>query len=171
MFAVISSCAIFRILADAGDFKYVQKLGLLILLAMAACGEKLCSIINPFGVKRDWIVVGAAGNVVALRAMNTGMRQIGLSCKLSGPLAIASICAINFKLAIMVNFALTLCQSLWSTSSSPESTICYQTYIPKSAILLGLEPGSRIDIEPAADKEKMKKRKRCAARSYLFTPA
>lgn len=52
---VAASCAIFYILAIGLPRANGGKIGLLVLLALLACVEKLCAIMNLVSVERDWV--------------------------------------------------------------------------------------------------------------------
>ncbi|KAM7183588.1 Ferroporti-1 [Rhypophila sp. PSN 637] len=71
------------------------------LAVMAACIEKLASIVNLVSVERDWVVVIAGENDHARREMNAKMRRIDLLCKLLGPLAISMIAIISTPYAFI----------------------------------------------------------------------
>ncbi|GAB7363872.1 hypothetical protein MBLNU230_g4436t1 [Neophaeotheca triangularis] len=91
--AVASSCSLLFLLLQRGDSKgdRITSLGLLALLSVLACIEKLGSIMNTVSVERDWVVLVAHGNDDRLRTLNSQMRRIDLFCKLVGPLAISVI--------------------------------------------------------------------------------
>ncbi|EGD93606.1 hypothetical protein TESG_01148 [Trichophyton tonsurans CBS 112818] len=82
---------------------------LLATLALLACVEKLCSIMNMISVERDWVVVVAGEDHSALTTMNARMRRIDLICKLFGPLFIAFIDGISTETAILVNLGMNTC--------------------------------------------------------------
>ncbi|KAK1146231.1 hypothetical protein N8T08_003321 [Aspergillus melleus] len=105
---VAASCAVFWILAR-GDLNLRALMPwLLTLLALLACVEKLCSVLNMVSVEKDWVVVVAEGNDLALRALNSQMRRIDLICKLVGPLIIGLVDGLSTELAIIVNFTMNM---------------------------------------------------------------
>ena len=53
--AVAASCVAFYILAQGQTLGSDGKNGLLVLLAVLACVEKLCSIMNSVSVEKDWV--------------------------------------------------------------------------------------------------------------------
>ena len=53
--AVAGSCVIFYVLAIRPKIPRGSKEGLLALLAMFGCVEKLCAIMNLVSVERDWV--------------------------------------------------------------------------------------------------------------------
>jgi iron-regulated transporter 1 len=52
---VTGSCVLFYIFAIGLPIAHVVKIGLLALLALLACVEKLCAIMNLVSVERDWV--------------------------------------------------------------------------------------------------------------------
>ncbi|KAF5011840.1 hypothetical protein FDECE_2072 [Fusarium decemcellulare] len=98
---VAASCAIFYVLAVNIPLNYSQRTGMLALVSVFACIEKLCSIMNLVSV-----VVIAEKDPEALAIINAQMRRIDLLCKLLGPLFIALIDGYSSELAIIVNFAM-----------------------------------------------------------------
>lgn len=52
---VAASCAIFWLLAATGVVSSVSKTWSLVPLALLACVEKLCSVLNVISVERDWV--------------------------------------------------------------------------------------------------------------------
>jgi solute carrier family 40 (iron-regulated transporter), member 1 len=52
---VVGSCVIFYILAISLPLSRGWEIGLLVLLALLACVEKLCAIMNLVSVERDWV--------------------------------------------------------------------------------------------------------------------
>jgi iron-regulated transporter 1 len=52
---VVGSCVIFYILAISLPLSPGWEIGLLVLLALLACVEKLCAIMNLVSVERDWV--------------------------------------------------------------------------------------------------------------------
>ncbi|GAW16352.1 hypothetical protein ANO14919_057780 [Xylariales sp. No.14919] len=106
--AVAVSCVIFYILAIELPLGRGGKVGMLVLLSLLACIEKLCSIMNLVSVENDWVVVIAEKDQAALMVMNAQMRRIDLLCKLLGPLFIALIDGFSTKAAITVNFLMNV---------------------------------------------------------------
>ncbi|KAM7214065.1 Ferroporti-1 [Rhypophila decipiens] len=111
--AVIFSCACFLIMhtknqvLSTGPEDLHQ--GVIFGLAvMAACIEKLASIMNLVSVERDWVVVIAGENDHARREMNAKMRRIDLLCKLLGPLAISMIAIISTPVAIWATLSMNI---------------------------------------------------------------
>ncbi|KAK3681657.1 Ferroporti-1 [Podospora appendiculata] len=107
-FAVAASCVIFYVLAKGLPFGEAAKMGMLVLLSILACVEKLTSIMNLVSVEKDWVVVMAENDQEALRVLNAQMRRIDLLCKLFGPLFIALIAGVSTEVAIVVNFAMNV---------------------------------------------------------------
>ncbi|CAG7922283.1 unnamed protein product [Penicillium olsonii] len=107
--AVATSCAIFFFLKVEVQMARGLQYSLLATLALLACMEKLCSIMNMVSVERDWVVVVAGDDHQRLKAMNAQMRRIDLICKLLGPLFIAFMDTISTKIAILVNLAMNVC--------------------------------------------------------------
>ncbi|KAH0495728.1 hypothetical protein TgHK011_009259 [Trichoderma gracile] len=105
---VAASCAIFYALAAEVQLDSGVRAGLLAVVTVLACVEKLCSILNMVSVEKDWVVVVSQRDPAALRAMNAQMRRIDLLCKLFGPLFIATMDAQSSKMAIIVNFAMNV---------------------------------------------------------------
>ena len=52
---VAASCLIFYALAIGFPLDHGAKISLLVLLALLACVEKLCAIMNLVSVERDWV--------------------------------------------------------------------------------------------------------------------
>lgn len=52
---VAGSCVAFYILAARVPLARSVETGLLVLLALLACVEKLCAIMNLVAVERDWV--------------------------------------------------------------------------------------------------------------------
>ncbi|KFY28471.1 hypothetical protein V491_00447 [Pseudogymnoascus sp. VKM F-3775] len=102
---VAGSCVAFYILAIGLPRAHGVETGLLVLLAVLACVEKLCSIMNLVSVERDWVVVVAGDDQAALRVINAQMRRIDLICKLIGPLFISLI---STKAAILINLGMNV---------------------------------------------------------------
>ncbi|KFY44719.1 hypothetical protein V494_01355 [Pseudogymnoascus sp. VKM F-4513 (FW-928)] len=105
---VAGSCIGFYILAIGLPLAHGAETGLLVLLAMLACVEKLSSIMNMVAVERDWVVVAAGEDQVTLRVINAQMRRIDLTCKLIGPLFIALINGMSTEAAILVNLGMNV---------------------------------------------------------------
>ncbi|KZL70881.1 iron-regulated transporter [Colletotrichum tofieldiae] len=106
--AVSASCVVLYILFRGLPHGDYSRLGLLALLSMLACAEKLYSIINMVSVEKDWVVILAKGNTEALATLNAQMRRIDLCCKLLAPLFISLIDGISTEVAIIVNFAMNI---------------------------------------------------------------
>jgi iron-regulated transporter 1 len=53
--AVAGSCVLFYVLAIIPKMSRGSKVGLLALLAIFACVEKLCAIMNLVSIERDWV--------------------------------------------------------------------------------------------------------------------
>nr|ODN98551.1 hypothetical protein L204_02514 [Cryptococcus depauperatus CBS 7855] len=106
---VAASCVIFYLLAIGFPMKRVANTGLLAVLTLLACVEKLCAVLNLISVEKDWVVVIAGEDSGCLRTMNAQMRRIDLVCKLIGPLFIALIDGISTKAAILVNLGMNVC--------------------------------------------------------------
>ncbi|KAI9150126.1 Solute carrier family 40 member 1 [Paramyrothecium foliicola] len=104
--ATAVSCGIFYALSKKLSLGAAGKQGMLALLIVLACVEKLCSIMNLVAVEKDWVVVVSENDEEALRVLNSQMRRIDIACKLLGPLFIALIDGWSTQLAIIVNFAM-----------------------------------------------------------------
>ena len=65
--AVAVSCVVFYILTKTQDLPQVLRIGLLVVLIVMACVEKLAAMMNLVSVERDWVVVVANDDLVALR--------------------------------------------------------------------------------------------------------
>ncbi|TKX22333.1 ferroportin1-like protein [Elsinoe australis] len=63
---------------------------------------------NTIAIERDWVVVIAGSATETLRAMNSTMRRIDLTCKLFGPLMIAFVHGWSARLGILMTFATAL---------------------------------------------------------------
>ena len=99
--AVILSCLGFWALSTGiSGFSSLRPL-LIALLAVLACVEKLCSIMNLIAIERDWVVIVAENSHYELEVLNSQMRRIDLICKLVGPLAIALVDAYSTIVAII----------------------------------------------------------------------
>ncbi|KAI5865673.1 Ferroporti-1 [Durotheca rogersii] len=105
---VAVSCAVFYVMAVQTGLDGRTKTGMLVLLSLLACVEKLCSIMNLVSVERDWVVIVAGDDLGALSSLNARMRRLDLLCKLLGPLLIALIDGFSTKVAIAVNFAMNV---------------------------------------------------------------
>ncbi|KAL2878353.1 hypothetical protein SGCOL_006324 [Colletotrichum sp. CLE4] len=106
--AVSASCVVFYILLiglPLGDYGCP---GLLALLSIMACVEKLYSIVNMVSVEKDWVIIIAKGDIEALAVLNAQIRRIDLLCKLLGPLFIALIDGFSTKAAIIVNLSMNI---------------------------------------------------------------
>ena len=100
--AVILSCLGFWVLSiDDLNFSGLRP-SLIAILALLACVEKLCSIMNLIAIERDWVVVVAESSQCGLEVLNSQMRRIDLVCKLVGPLAIALVDGFSTIIAIGV---------------------------------------------------------------------
>ncbi|KAK2040918.1 iron transporter [Colletotrichum somersetense] len=106
--AVSASCAVFYVLLIRLPIGNYGRPGLLALLSLLACAEKLYSIMNMVSVEKDWVVVLAKGSTDALATLNAQMRRIDLFCKLLAPLFIALIDEFSTEIAIIVNFAMNM---------------------------------------------------------------
>ncbi|GAB1319299.1 Solute carrier family 40 member [Madurella fahalii] len=105
---VAASCVVFYILSIKLPLGRGKENGMLMLLSLLACVEKLCSIMNLISVEKDWVVVVAGKNNAALVIMNAQMRRIDLLCKLFGPLFIALVAGFSTKVAIIVNLVMNV---------------------------------------------------------------
>ncbi|KAJ0163302.1 Solute carrier family 40 member 2 [Colletotrichum tanaceti] len=105
--AVSASCVILYVLLRGPPLGEYGRPGLLALLSLLACVEKLYSIINMVSVEKDWVVVLAKGDTEVLANLNAQMRRIDLLCKLLAPLFIALVDGFfSTEIAIVVNFAM-----------------------------------------------------------------
>ncbi|PLB49866.1 hypothetical protein P170DRAFT_454594 [Aspergillus steynii IBT 23096] len=109
---VAASCAVFWVLARGDLDLRAFTPWLLVLLALLACVEKLCSVMNMIAVEKDWVVVVAQGDDLALRALNAQMRRIDLTCKLVGPLIIGLVDGLSTEIAILANFGMNMASVL-----------------------------------------------------------
>jgi len=100
--AVLLSCPGFWILGIVST--PVQLINYMVfgLMAVLACVEKLCSVMNLIAIERDWVVVIAESSQCELEVLNAQMRRIDLVCKLLGPLVIAMVDARSIALTIEV---------------------------------------------------------------------
>ncbi|KAH7878799.1 iron-regulated transporter [Lentinula edodes] len=105
---VSASCIIFWALISGRHWTRNLGPGSLAILAVFASIQKLCSIMNLVSVEKDWVVVIAGQNEVALRALNAQMRRIDLICKLAGPFVIAIIHGYSAQVAVLVNLSMNL---------------------------------------------------------------
>ncbi|KAJ4269996.1 hypothetical protein NW762_001669 [Fusarium torreyae] len=103
---VAASCAIFLVLSKVQALSHELRIGLLAVLILMACIEKLAAIMNLVSVERDWVIVVAHSGTSALRTMNSQMRRIDLICKLLGPFFIGIIDGISTETAILVNLTM-----------------------------------------------------------------
>ncbi|KAJ4470234.1 iron-regulated transporter [Lentinula aciculospora] len=102
------SCIVFWSLVTDQPWTRSLGSGNLVILAVLACIEKLCSIMNLVSVEKDWVVVIAGQNEGALTVLNAQMRQIDLVCKLAGPLVIALTDGYSTEVAVLVNLVMNL---------------------------------------------------------------
>ncbi|KAL2144737.1 hypothetical protein VTI28DRAFT_8583 [Corynascus sepedonium] len=109
---VTISCVIFYMLAIGLPRGHGGKMGMLVLLSILACIEKLCSIMNLVSVEKDWVVVVADNNHAMLVTLNAQMRRIDLLCKLFGPLFIALIAGFSTRVAIIANLVMNATSSI-----------------------------------------------------------
>ncbi|BAE66043.1 unnamed protein product [Aspergillus oryzae RIB40] len=112
--AVSASCVIFYLLAIGQPALSEIDSILLIALALLACIEKLCSIMNLVSVERDWVRIENSSETITIAsrpniATNAQMRRIDLICKLIGPLAIALVDGVSTKFAILFNLGMNIC--------------------------------------------------------------
>ncbi|KAK1674886.1 Ferroporti-1 [Colletotrichum godetiae] len=106
--AVSASCVVFYILLIGLPLGDYGRPGLLALLSIMACVEKLYSIVNMVSVEKDWVIIIAKGDIEALAVLNAQIRRIDLLCKLLGPLFIALIDGFSTKAAIIVNLSMNI---------------------------------------------------------------
>lgn len=111
--AVICSCLCFLIMqqrnSHGGEAMYdLVQGGIFAITILAACVEKLASIMNLVSVERDWVVVIAGDDDTVRREMNAKMRRIDLLCKLLGPLAISTVAIVSTDVAIWVTLGTNL---------------------------------------------------------------
>ncbi|CAK7232317.1 hypothetical protein SBRCBS47491_008228 [Sporothrix bragantina] len=81
--------------------------GLFAVAVIAACIEKLGSVMNLVAVERDWIVVMTEGNPAARRLLSARMRRIDLFCKLVGPLTISLVAAASIRVALWTTLGMS----------------------------------------------------------------
>lgn len=67
--AVAVSCVIFYLLAKAQHAPQGMRTGLLVLLILMACIEKLAAIMNLVSVEKDWVIVVANNDTLELRGL------------------------------------------------------------------------------------------------------
>ncbi|CAF9929510.1 MAG: hypothetical protein HETSPECPRED_007373 [Heterodermia speciosa] len=85
------------------------KIGLLSVLCILACVEKVYSVMNLIAVERDWVIVIADDIKLDLQSLNSQIRRIDLASKLLGPLAIALLDGISTRDAIYATMGLSIC--------------------------------------------------------------
>lgn len=81
--------------------------GLFAIVVLAACVEKLGSVMNLVAVERDWVVVMTEGNAPARRLLSARMRRIDLFCKLVGPLTISFVAAASTRAALWATLGMS----------------------------------------------------------------
>ncbi|KAL1888386.1 hypothetical protein Sste5346_009594 [Sporothrix stenoceras] len=81
--------------------------GLFAVVVLAACIEKLGSVMNLVAVERDWVVVMTEGNEPARRLLSARMRRIDLFCKLVGPLTISLVAAASTRVALWATLGMS----------------------------------------------------------------
>lgn len=106
--SVVISCLLFVIMTTEAVSHAGLKMGLLGLLCILACVEKIYSIMNFIAVERDWVVVVADNSELELQTLNSQMRRIDLACKLLGPLTIALLDSISTRDAIYTTLGLSV---------------------------------------------------------------
>lgn len=106
--AVLLSCLLFGIMTIETLSPASLKTGLLGVVCILACVEKVYSVVTLIAVERDWVVVIADSTKLDLQTLNSQMRRIDLACKLFGPLTIALLDAISTRLAIYATFGLNI---------------------------------------------------------------
>ena len=106
--SVILSCLLFGIMTTDAVSHANIKAGLLGVVCILACVEKISSVMNLVAVERDWVVVIADNTELDLQTLNSQMRRIDLACKLLGPLAIALLDAISTRDAIYATLGLSV---------------------------------------------------------------
>ncbi|KAF2223150.1 Ferroporti-1 [Elsinoe ampelina] len=106
--SVIVSCGLIYLLDRLRGPAGLTPWLLLAILSLLACVEKLSATMNTIAIERDWVVVVAAGSTEDLRAMNSTMRRIDLTCKLVAPLLIAFIHGWSPKIGYLATFAIAL---------------------------------------------------------------
>ncbi|CAJ0549605.1 Ff.00g032180.m01.CDS01 [Fusarium sp. VM40] len=104
--SVAVCCVIFFVLGKVQAVSRELRIGLLAVLILMACIEKLAAIMNLVSVERDWVIVVARSDTTALRTMNSQMRRIDLVCKLLGPFFIGIIDGISTETAILLNLSM-----------------------------------------------------------------
>lgn len=105
--SVILSCLLFAVMAMV-EYESL-KIGLLSVLCILACVEKVYSVMNLIAVERDWVIVIADDIKLDLQSLNSQIRRIDLASKLLGPLAIALLDGISTRDAIYATMGLSIC--------------------------------------------------------------
>ena len=105
--SVVLSCLLFAIMTSTKPASL--RIGLLSILFILACVEKVYSVINLIAVERDWVVVIANDLKLDLQSLNSQIRRIDLASKLLGPLAIALLDGISTRYAIYATMGLSTC--------------------------------------------------------------
>lgn len=106
--AVILSCLLLGFMTTEIVKYEILMGGLLGLLCLLACVEKLCAVMNLIAIERDWVVVVAENTQHELQTLNSQMRRIDLGCKLLGPLIVALADALSTRAAILGTLVLSL---------------------------------------------------------------
>ena len=104
--SVVLSCLLFAMMASTEPASL--KIGLLSILCILACVEKVYSVMNLIAVERDWVVVIADDINLGLQSLNSQIRRIDLASKLLGPLAIALLDGISTRDAIYATMGLSI---------------------------------------------------------------
>ncbi|OJD29534.1 iron-regulated transporter [Diplodia corticola] len=110
--AVATSCVLFWFLSTGWGWIRALQSGSLAILAVLACVEKLCAVMNLVAVERDWVIVIAQENEASLRVLNAQMRRIDLICKLAGPFFISMLDGVSTEMAILANLGMNLASIL-----------------------------------------------------------
>ena len=105
--SVVLSCLLFASMATTKPTNL--RIGLLSVLCILACVEKVYSVMNLIAVERDWVIVIANYMKLDLQSLNSQIRRIDLASKLLGPLAIALLDGISTRYAIYATMGLSLC--------------------------------------------------------------
>ncbi|KAJ3781006.1 Ferroporti-1 [Lentinula aff. detonsa] len=84
-----------------------------VIVAILACVEKLCSIMDLVSIEKDWIKKtytnqGHSNHEGVLTTLNAQMQRIDLIYKLAGPFVIAIIESYSIKVAVLVNLGMNL---------------------------------------------------------------
>ncbi|CAK7274568.1 hypothetical protein SEPCBS119000_006241 [Sporothrix epigloea] len=74
---------------------------------LAACVEKLGSVLNTVAVERDWIVVMTTDSAPERRLLSARMRRIDLFCKLVGPFAVSLVAAASVRAALWTTLGMS----------------------------------------------------------------